>query len=183
MLYTSKERWEHVEFRFSTKKYDFIEKNWIFFDFFKFRDKILVDHMSSTTNFSKNWKEIPKIDLLGPVECWKEQSHEKWTHLSHSPRSDGRSPAWGGSSSPPPCRIGLRRKMSKKFFCKYVWKKKCLKIAGRGLKSRFCPFLMPYYLKNTCNIVEAYKYTYKFLLRPKISKFCFEFPRGSCPVW
>ena len=85
-------------------------------------------------------KKIPKIELLGPVECWKEQSHEKWTHLSHSPRSDGRSSAWGGSSSPPPCRIGLKnttdeypnafisRKMPSKlcFLCYFLYKQEVM---------------------------------------------------------
>ena len=31
--------------------------------------------------------------LLGPVDCWKEQSHEKSAHLMNRPKSHGQKPA------------------------------------------------------------------------------------------
>ena len=45
---------------------------------------------------------------MGPIECWKDQSHEIWAHLGHQP--------WGyeglftcvGTKCPFPCSIGLK---------------------------------------------------------------------------
>ena len=31
---------------------------------------------------------------MGPLECWKKQSHEKWAHLGHSLRSQYRVMRW-----------------------------------------------------------------------------------------
>ena len=45
MLYTSKESWDYVQFRFSKKKYDLLDKNWRNFDFSDFRIKIEADQM------------------------------------------------------------------------------------------------------------------------------------------
>ena len=101
MLYTSKESWDYVEFRFSKKKYDLLEKKWFNFDFSDFSVKIEADQMPSKRNFSKFWKNIQKMDLLGPVRHWKEQSHVIWTHLDNRPRNHGQKTAGGGSLNPP----------------------------------------------------------------------------------
>ena len=45
--------------------------------------------------------------LLGPVRYWKEQSQEKWAHLTHPPKIHGRKTTGGHFVPPPPCKIGL----------------------------------------------------------------------------
>ena len=44
---------------------------------------------------------------MGPLECWKKQSHEKWAHLGHPLRSHARSSICACGFHPPPCGIGL----------------------------------------------------------------------------
>jgi len=46
--------------------------------------------------------------LWGPSKCWKDQSHEKSTHLERPPKCHRRSLDWGAQSAPPPpSEIGL----------------------------------------------------------------------------
>ena len=75
------------------EKVGFFWKNWISFYFCEFRVKILGDQVSSRLNFQKFEKQIWKMALLGPVDCWKEQSQEKSAHLTHCPKSHGQKTA------------------------------------------------------------------------------------------
>ena len=81
MLYTSKESWEHVEFRFRKKKYDLywkkIEKE-NFFDFFPTSEQSKKIFFS---NFSKFSKFFLKNGPRGPKKFEKKQSHEIWAYL------------------------------------------------------------------------------------------------------
>ena len=51
MLYTSKERIFHVEFKFKQKKYDSLLKNLKKFEFFRFLGQNEIDQESSKANF------------------------------------------------------------------------------------------------------------------------------------
>ena len=44
---------------------------------------------------------------MGPIEGWKKQSHEIWTHLGYPPRNHKGSPKCACTKCPPPCSIGL----------------------------------------------------------------------------
>ena len=59
-------------------------------------------------NFSRFQKKIFfEMASMGPLECWKKQSHEKWAHLGHPLRSHARSSICACGFHPPPCGIGL----------------------------------------------------------------------------
>ena len=101
MLYTSKESWDYVEFRFSKKKYDLLKKKWFNFDFSDFRVKIEADQMPSKRDSWNFWKKKFKKwicqDLLG-IERNKVKKNEPiWSTLQ---KSTGEKPQ-GGTLCPP----------------------------------------------------------------------------------
>ena len=61
-LYISKESWEQVQFRFSKKKYNFVQKNIFFFHFFDFRGIIRAVRKFSMSSFSKFSKKNSSND-------------------------------------------------------------------------------------------------------------------------
>ena len=77
MLYTSKERIFHVEFKFKQKKVGFIigkfeKKN----QFFHFWVKNEGDQVRSTANFSNFLQQISKVTLPGVVKRFETKSHQ-----------------------------------------------------------------------------------------------------------
>ena len=102
MICISKQSKQHVEFRFRLKKCDFEKKNNFFFTFSGFfswshRVKFLF------FNFSRFQKKIFfEMASMGPLECWKKQSHEKRAHLGHPLRSHARSSICACGFHPPP---------------------------------------------------------------------------------
>ena len=60
-LYTSKESWEHVQFRFSKKKYNFVQI-FFFFHFFDFRGMVRAGRKFSMSSFSKFSKKNSRND-------------------------------------------------------------------------------------------------------------------------
>ena len=101
MLYTSKESWDYVQFRFSKKKYDLLDKKWRNFDFSDFCVKIEADQMPSKQNFSKFWKKFQKWicqDLLD-IERKKVMKNEPiWSTHQNSTEEKPQ----GGHFVPPP---------------------------------------------------------------------------------
>ena len=98
------------------EKVGFFWKNWIFFRFLRISRQNFRGPSVFEAKFFKNLKKkIWKMALLGPVDCWKEQSHEKSAHLMHCPKSHGQKTARGGSLNPSPCRIGLKQVFTNKF--------------------------------------------------------------------
>ena len=49
-----------------------------------------------------------KMASMGPIECWKEQSHKIWAHLRHPLLSYNGLFTCAGTKCQPPCSIGLR---------------------------------------------------------------------------
>ena len=62
VLYISKESWEQVQFRFSKKKYNFVQKNIFFFHFFDFRGMVRAGQKFSMSIFSKFSKKDSRND-------------------------------------------------------------------------------------------------------------------------
>ena len=66
-------------------------------------------------NFSRFQKKFFfEMASMGPLECWKKQSHEKWAHLGHPLRSHARSSICACGFHPPPMwyRVKGRRKFA-----------------------------------------------------------------------
>ena len=69
MLYTSKERIFHVEFKFIKKKYGLLPKKMKKIQFSSFLSKIEAVELVSTSNFLKKlYKTISKTDFMGSKE-------------------------------------------------------------------------------------------------------------------
>ena len=84
------------------EKVIFFWKKWIFFWFLWISRQNFRGPSVFEAKFFKNLKKkIWKMALLGPVDCWKEQSQEKSAHLTHRSKSHGQKTA-GGSLNPPP---------------------------------------------------------------------------------
>ena len=91
-----------------------VEKVWFFlkkinltnfFDFFAFgvhMVKILFFSIFEIFQFFF-WK----MASMGPIECWKEQSHEIWAYFGHPPWSCQGLFTWMGTKCPFPCSIRL----------------------------------------------------------------------------
>ena len=71
-------------------------------------------------NFQKNF--FWKMASMGPIKCWKEQSHEIWAQLGHPLRIHDGLSTCAGTKCPPSCSIGLRYCQRSKII-KYNWKK------------------------------------------------------------
>ena len=76
MLYTSKERIFHVEFKFKQKKYGSLLKNLKKFEFFRFWVKNEADQVSSMANFSFFLQQTSKMALPGVVKRFELKSHQ-----------------------------------------------------------------------------------------------------------
>ena len=76
MLYTSKERIFHVEFKFKQKTYGSLLKNLKKNYFFRFWVKNEADQVSSMANFSIFLQQISKMALPGVVKRFELKSHQ-----------------------------------------------------------------------------------------------------------
>ena len=80
-----------------------LKKEINFFDFFRFFISLESQCQSSFFQFYKISKIFFwKMASMGPLECWKKQSHEKWAHLGHPLRSHARSSTCACGFHPPP---------------------------------------------------------------------------------
>ena len=83
-----------------------VQKVWFwkknqFFDVFQF---FFLGVAASKFNFSifQDFKNFFwKMTLMGPLECWKKQCHEKWAYLGHPLKSHARSSTCACGFHPP----------------------------------------------------------------------------------
>ena len=109
MLYTSKNSWEHVQFIFIKKKYNFLPKNAIFFNFFNFSDT-LEDPKNFRISFFQKFQKKKKNSQNDFHRTWQILKGTKsWilVSLSLTPwkrRTESSCPGHNAS----PCGIGLK---------------------------------------------------------------------------
>ena len=76
MLYTSKERIFHVEFKFKQKPYGSLLENLKKVEFFRFWVKNEADQVFSMANFSIFLQQTSKMALPGVVKRFELKSHQ-----------------------------------------------------------------------------------------------------------
>ena len=99
MLYTSKERIFHVEFKFKQKKYDSLLKNLKKFEFFCFWVKTRLTRSLRWLISRIFWQQNSKMALPGVVKRFEHKSHQIWAQYLQPVRKGKRSSPRGATAT------------------------------------------------------------------------------------